>query len=78
MGEAGEAQAGLGSIASLNAANQRQDAFNSFNRQSANLQLLGTAAGAGAGLYMNQPAAGANGYAAKGNIADGNLKSIGL
>lgn len=52
MGQAGQAQAGIGDIASMNARSQQQDAFNTFNRRSANMQLLGTVAGAGVNYGM--------------------------
>ena len=52
-GEATQAQAGLSDIASASARDARNDATNSFNRRSANLQLLGTAAGAAANYGMN-------------------------
>lgn len=47
QGEAGQAQAGLAGIAGQAAADARSSAVNSFNRNSANLQLLGTVAGVG-------------------------------
>ncbi len=46
-GQEGQAQTGLNQIASTSAADARADATNSFNRRSANLQLLGNVAGAG-------------------------------
>lgn len=49
-GQSTQAQAGLGDIAAQSAATARSDAVNSFNRKSANLQLLGAAGGAAAGL----------------------------
>lgn len=52
-GEATQAQAGLSDIASVSARDARNDATNSFNRRSANLQLLGAAAGAAANYGMN-------------------------
>lgn len=52
-GEATQAQAGLSDIASTSARDARNDATNSFNRRSANLQLLGAAAGAAANYGMN-------------------------
>lgn len=56
QGQAGQAQQGLSNIASQSAADARQSAATQFNRRSANLQLLGQVAGAGAANYMNQPA----------------------
>lgn len=53
-GEATQAQAGLSDIAATSARDARSDATNNFNRRSANLQLLGTAAGAAANYGMNQ------------------------
>ncbi|WP_339885126.1 hypothetical protein [Vreelandella maris] len=63
QGESGQAQAGLSGIASQSAQDARQSAATQFNRRSANLQLLGQVAGAGAANYMNgasgaPPAAG--------------------
>lgn len=55
QGQAGQAQQGLSSIASQSAVDARQTAANRFNRRSANLQLLGQAAGAGTANYLNQP-----------------------
>ncbi|WP_433925037.1 hypothetical protein ACN06F_09040 [Vreelandella sp. 21] len=55
QGKAGQAQQGLSSIASQSAVDARQTAANRFNRRSANLQLLGQAAGAGTVNYLNQP-----------------------
>lgn len=52
-GEATQAQAGLSDIASVSARDARNDATNSFNRRSANLQLLGAAAGAATNYGMN-------------------------
>lgn len=52
-GEATQAQAGLSDIASASARDARGDATNSFNRRSANLQLLGAAAGAATSYGMN-------------------------
>ena len=49
-GQSTQAQAGLGDIAAQSAATARGDAVSSFNRKSANLQLLGAAGGAAAGL----------------------------
>ncbi|WP_110665215.1 hypothetical protein [Salinicola halophilus] len=48
QGEATQAQNGLSGIASQSAADARSSAVETFNRKSANLQLLGTAAGMGA------------------------------
>lgn len=48
QGQAGQAQAGLAGLADQSAADARQSAVTSFNRRSANLQLLGQVAGAGA------------------------------
>lgn len=53
-GEATQAQAGLSDIASTSARDARGDATNSFNRRSANLQLLGSLAGAGASYGMSK------------------------
>lgn len=59
-GEATQAQAGLSDIASASARDARSDATNSFNRRSANLQLLGSAAGAAANYGMNKFGGGAS------------------
>ena len=67
-GEATQAQAGLSDIASTSARDARGDATNSFNRRSANLQLLGSVAGAAANYGMNSFSGGA-GAAAKGSSA---------
>lgn len=53
-GESTQAQAGLSDIAATSAADARSDAANNFNRRSANLQLLGAAAGAAANYGMNK------------------------
>jgi|TARA_R100001143_G_scaffold16407_3_gene18576 hypothetical protein len=64
-GESTQSQAGLSDIAATSAADARSEATNNFNRRSANLQLLGTAAGAATNYGMSQfgssaaPAAGA-------------------
>lgn len=58
QGESTQAQSGLSGVASQAAADARSDAFNSFNRNSANLQLLGTAAGFGASSYMSSGSQG--------------------
>lgn len=58
-GEATQAQAGLSDIASASARDARNDATNSFNRRSANLQLLGAAAGAATNYGMNKFGGGA-------------------
>ena len=59
-GEATQAQAGLSDIASASARDARSDATNSFNRRSANLQLLGAAAGAATNYGMNKFGGGAS------------------
>lgn len=58
-GESTQAQAGLSDIAATSAADARSDAANNFNRRSANLQLLGAAAGAAANYGMNKFGSGA-------------------
>lgn len=65
-GEATQAQAGLSDIASTSARDARSDATNSFNRRSANLQLLGAAAGAATNYGMNKFGGGA-GVASQGS-----------
>jgi len=52
-GESAQAQAGLSDIAATSARDARSSATNNFNRRSANLQLLGSAAGAAASYGMN-------------------------
>ena len=47
QGQSGQAQAGLSQMAQESAADAIGDAQNAFNRRSANLQLVGTVAGAG-------------------------------
>jgi hypothetical protein len=63
-GESAQAQAGLSDIASTSARDARGDASNSFNRRSANLQLLGAAAGAAASYGMSGGLSGLKGGAA--------------
>ena len=53
-GKEGQAQAGLGQIAAQSAAEARSDAANSYNRRSANLQLLGAVAGAATSYGMSK------------------------
>lgn len=52
-GQAGQAQAGLGRIAEQSAADARAQSVQSFNRKSANLQLLGGLGGAAASYGLN-------------------------
>lgn len=52
-GESAQAQAGLSDIAATSARDARSTAANNFNRRSANLQLLGAAAGAATSYGMN-------------------------
>lgn len=61
QGEAGQAQAGLSTVASQSAADARQSAAGKFNRRSANLQLLGQVAGAGASYGLNGGGSGGAG-----------------
>lgn len=53
-GQSGQAQAGLSDIASQSAADARQESSNSFNRRSANLQLLGGIAGAATNFGLSK------------------------
>lgn len=64
QGQAGQAQVGLAGLADQSAMDARNQAATQFNRRSANLQLLGQVAGAGAANYMNRtpPAQGLNLY----------------
>ena len=54
QGQSGRAQAGIGQLAAASAQNQQQDAFNTFNRRSANMQLVGAIGGAGASYGIQQ------------------------
>ena len=78
-GEQTQAVAGLSDVAGLAQSNARGDAVNSFNRRSANLQTLGTLAGAGLSYGLNQTSAVNSGYSGGlSNLADGSSTSIGL
>lgn len=55
MGEASEAQSGIGNIAAVGAREQQSNAQNAFNRRSANYQLLGNIAGAATSYGLNSP-----------------------
>lgn len=74
QGEAGRAQQGLGAIAGQSAADARQSAASKFNRRSANLQLLGQVAGAGASYGLN----GSGGGGAAGTATPGFQSGQGL
>lgn len=74
QGEAGRAQQGLGTIADQSAADARQSAANKFNRRSANLQLLGQVAGAGASYGLS----GTGGSATGGTASPGFQPGQGL
>jgi len=52
QGQSGQAQAGLSRLAQESSADAISNAQNAFNRRSANLQLVGQVAGAGAGYGM--------------------------
>ncbi|WP_299202588.1 hypothetical protein [uncultured Amphritea sp.] len=52
-GQESRAVAGLSDISSLSGQNARSDAYNEFNKNSANLQLLGNVAGMGTAYYAN-------------------------
>jgi len=54
LGQQAEAQAGLGEVARYATEEAVNDSYTTFNRNSANMQLLGTAAGIGASSYMNR------------------------
>ena len=54
LGQSADAQAGLGEVASYATNEAINDGYTTFNRNSANMQLLGTAAGIGASSYMNR------------------------
>jgi len=58
QGQSGRAQAGLSRMAQESSADAISDAQNAFNRRSANLQLIGTVAGAGTryGMQGGSPA----------------------
>ncbi|MWV17573.1 hypothetical protein F3I16_16140 [Pseudomonas sp. L-22-4S-12] len=62
-GQAGQAQTGLSDIASQSAIDARHESANAFNRRSANLQLLGGIAGAGANFAMGKLGTSGNGSA---------------
>lgn len=66
QGEAGRAQQGLGQIAGQSAADARQSAASQFNRRSANLQLLGQAAGAATSYGLDGGGVAAGGAATPG------------
>lgn len=53
QGQAGQAQAGLAQVADVAASDARHQAAQSFNRRSANLQLLGNVAGGGVRYGLN-------------------------
>ncbi|WP_347506216.1 hypothetical protein [Pseudomonas anguilliseptica] len=53
-GQSGQAQVGLSQMASQSAADARSEVANNFNRRSANLQLLGAAAGAATSYGMGK------------------------
>ncbi len=53
-GQDTRALAGLTDMSSLSAQQARSDAYGAFNRRSANLNTLGTLAGAGTRYYLNQ------------------------
>ena len=69
QGQAGQAQAGLSRLAQESSNETIGKAQNAFNRRSANLQLLGTVAGAGT-RYGMQPSAPAPNAAQYGLNAD--------
>ena len=76
-GQSGQAQNGLSDIASQSAADARQESATSFNRRSANLQLLGGIAGAGANFAMGKlttPSSSGAGLNLQGAINQGVLK----
>ena len=54
LGRSSEAQAGMGQIAAQANQQATNDAFNTFNRNAANMQLLGNVAGIGASAYLNR------------------------
>lgn len=56
MGQKAEAMAGMGDTAALSLRKATQDAYSDFNRSSANQQLAGALAGAGANYAMHKPA----------------------
>ncbi len=58
QGDAGQAQAGLSTVASYAQSDARSEAVQSFNRRSANLQLLGQVAGAGTRYGLDQMGGG--------------------
>ncbi|MBY5942293.1 hypothetical protein KUW00_15545 [Halomonas sp. DP5N14-9] len=66
QGEATQAQNGLAGLADQAAADARNESVNEFNRRSANLQLLGQAAGAATSYGMNANSAPTGGTATPG------------
>lgn len=74
-GQEGQAQAGLGQIAAQSAYDARNAATNSFNRNSANLQLLGGLAGGAArvGMYGAD-----NGWFSSGGQGGAGTGGVGL
>lgn len=76
-GQATQAQAGLSDIASASASDARSKATNNFNRRSANLQLLGAAAGAATSYGMNGGLAGLKGGAADTAMGQSYAKATG-
>lgn len=86
-GESTQAQAGLSDIAATSAADARSDAANNFNRRSANLQLLGAAAGAAANYGMNKfgsaapsagtsPSVGLSGFDNGSGLSSGSVNGL--
>ncbi|MHB0820134.1 hypothetical protein ACYCFK_17890 [Stutzerimonas stutzeri] len=67
-GESTQAQAGLSDIASTSASDARSTAANNFNRRSANLQLLGAAAGAATSYGMNNFGGASTGAGGSGGV----------
>lgn len=75
QGQAGQAQAGLAGLADQSAADARQSAANQFNRRSANLQLLGQVAGAGAAYGLDNWGGGAPGLGMEGGVSQAAIDS---
>lgn len=74
QGQATQAQAGLSGVASQSAADARDSAVTNYNRNNANLQLLGTGAGLAASYGMDS----GQGLALGGTAAPGYTPAQGL
>ncbi|MDT8895628.1 hypothetical protein RSO41_13300 [Halomonas sp. I1] len=71
QGESGQAQAGLSTLATQAQADARAEAQQSFNRRSANLQLLGQVAGAGTRYGLQGMGGSSGGLGMEGGVNQG-------